>query len=301
MIFLHKNDIIKETETGGHIVKIISLNELCYTNVDFKIIDLFHENWIQRKEFFLYKEKARPSSALFFVCSSTDVVFFLADGTKKITAKKGDVVFIPKGTRYYVRVFENEKKTDTYTVNLCFFDDQQNELLLNDKIELIAHFQNNHPFFYLQRLNCAFHRASEASHGKTYNFAKIKGEFFLLLDSIQDSASKKYSFYYPIKRGIEALMEEWNQNEKIEKYALLSEVSITYFYRCFRKWSGKSPVEYRNILRLSNAESLLINTDAKVQEISQAVGFDDPFYFCRLFTSVYGISPKGFREYYQKK
>ena len=281
-------------------MKIISLNELCYTNVDFKIIDLFHENWAQRKEFFLHKEKARPSSALFFVCSSTDVVFFLADGTKKITANKGDVIFIPNGSRYYVRVFGNGKKMDTYTVNLCFFDDQQNEVLLNDEIALIAHFQNNQPFVHLQRLSCAFHRASETLNVKICNFAKTKGEFFLLLDSIRDSASKNHSFYYPIKRGIDALMEEWNQNEKIEKYALLSEVSITYFYRCFRGWSGKSPVEYRNMLRLSNAESLLRNTDAKVQEVSQAVGFDDPFYFCRLFTSVYGISPKAFRKYYQE-
>ncbi len=281
-------------------MKIISLTKLCYTNIDFEIIDVFHENWLQKKEFSLYKYKARPSSALFFVCSDAEVTFFLSDGTQKTAAKNGDVLFIPKGTCYYVRVTEDAKKIDTYTVNLYFCDNHQNELLLSDKIEQIAHFHNNQQLIHLKKLNDAFHGVTEASHGEKCNFVKTKGELFLLLDLLRNFSSQNYSFYYPIKKGIEALIEEWNKSEKIEKYAQLSEVSITYFYRCFRKWSGNSPVEYRNMLRLSNAESLLRSTDAKIQEISQAVGFADPFYFCRLFTSVYGVSPKHFREYYQK-
>ena len=274
---------------------------ICYNdgmfNFVYKDIDFQHKLDEAGYSSEVFEKHIHPFDEIVYFING-NVTYTVEAETHKL--KPGDVIFIPNGSRYYVRVFGNGKKMDTYTVNLCFFDDQQNEVLLNDEIALIAHFQNNQPFVHLQRLSCAFHRASETLNVKICNFAKTKGEFFLLLDSIRDSASKNHSFYYPIKRGIDALMEEWNQNEKIEKYALLSEVSITYFYRCFRGWSGKSPVEYRNMLRLSNAESLLRNTDAKVQEVSQAVGFDDPFYFCRLFTSVYGISPKAFRKYYQE-
>ena len=37
----------------------------------------------------------------------------------------------------------------------------------------------------------------------------------------------------------------------------------------------------------------------QIKEISETIGFDDPFYFCRLFSEVYGISPKHYRKEYQ--
>ena len=80
------------------------------------------------------------------------------------------------------------------------------------------------------------------------------------------------------------------------KYAALCGISIAYFYRCFRKWSGKSPVEYRNLLRLSNAEAMLRNSDMRMGEIASLIGFDDPFYFCRVFAKQYGMSPRAYRN-----
>jgi AraC-like DNA-binding protein len=118
----------------------------------------------------------------------------------------------------------------------------------------------------------------------------------LLLDLMAESSTQSNDAYYPIRKGIDALGEEWNKNERIEKYADLCGVSATYFYRCFRRWSGKSPVEYRNTLRLSNAESLLRCTDMRIGEISELVGFEDPFYFCRLFRERFGASPQGYRK-----
>lgn len=272
-------------------MKTISFSELCYSNIDFDIIDIFPEFWLQRKEFSLYKSKARPCSALFFVCSEIEASFFLADGTPEITVKNGDVVFIPKGICYYVRVSGNtSKKIDTYTVNLHFFDEHRREFLLKDRIALLTSFQDNRQELHLKKMCDAFHR-------ERHNFAQTKGELFLLLNLIDASVSKNDSYYYSIRRGVETFLEEWNKNEKIEKYAQLSGVSVTYFYRCFRKWSGKSPIEYRNMIRLSNAESLLRSTDMKIQKISEAIGFEDPFYFCRLFKEVYGLSPKHYRKH----
>lgn len=282
-----------ETREERCAMKIFSFSELCYSNFDFDIIDIFPEIWLHGKEFSLYKNKARPCSALFFVCSDLEVSFFLSDGTPEITVKNGDVVFIPKGICYYVRVAgECGKKIDTYTVNLHFFDEDRVEFLLKERISLLTGFRDNRHEIRLKKLCDAFHRERR-------NSAKIKGEFFLLLDLMETSASKNDGFFYSIRKGAEAFCEEWNKNEKIEKYALMSGVSVTYFYRCFRKWSGKSPVEYRNMLRLSNAESLLRSTDMKIQKISETIGFDDPFYFCRLFREVYGLSPKHYRKYYQ--
>ena len=124
----------------------------------------------------------------------------------------------------------------------------------------------------------------------------IRANSFLLLDMISESASQCRDFYYPIRKGVEAFSNEWNLNEKIEKYAEICGMSETYFYRCFRNWSGISPIEYRNTLRLANAESMLRCTDMKINEIATTVGFEDPFYFCKLFSRKYGASPKNYRN-----
>ncbi len=44
------------------------------------------------------------------------------------------------------------------------------------------------------------------------------------------------------------------------------------------------------------AQEMLFNSDAPVQQIAQAVGMDDPFYFSRVFKKQFGIPPKEFRE-----
>ena len=276
-------------------MKTISVSELCYLDVDFTITDIFPENWLQRKEFSLYKNKQRPCSALFFVCSDIQVSFFLPEGTPVLTAGKGDIVFIPQGVCYYVCVSGVVgTKTDTFTINLHFYDEGHNEFLLHDRIVLLSRCTDNRQEMCLKNLSNAFHREKR-------NLAKTKGEFFLLLDLIQSSVTQNDDFYYPIRKGAEAFCEEWDKNEKIEKYAQMSGVSVTYFYRCFKKWTGSSPVEYRNTLRLSNAESLLRCTDIKIQEISEIIGFENPYYFCRLFTSAYGSSPKYYRQRHQRE
>lgn len=277
-------------------MKRISIAELRYTNVDLEITDIFLERWIHRKDFSLYKAKARPCNALFFVCADMEVTFFPKDAAA-VTAKKGDVVFIPQGIFYHVRTSGNEtSNVHTYTINYRLFDEGREELSLSDRVSVLTNRQDHLLDVHLKKLCDTFHRLEENTIGEKQNLVRIKGEFFLLLDLIAESVLQSRDVYYPIRKGIDAFCDEWNQNERIEKYAKLCGISVTYFYRCFRKWSGKSPVEYRNMLRLSNAESLLRCTDMQIGEISEAVGFEDPFYFCRIFGQKFGVSPQKYRK-----
>ena len=274
-------------------MKTLLPSQLSFCDIDFQIADIFPENWLQRKEFSLYKNKPRPHSALFFVCSDIEVSFFHADGTLDKVAQNGDIVFIPRGICYYVRVLgDTGQKIDTYTVNLHLFDAAREEFLLSSEITVLARCQDHRQEIHLKKLCEVFHREKR-------NLTRTKSEIFSLLDLIGTLHLQNDDYYYPIRRGAKAFCEEWNKNKKIEEYAQMDGVSVTYFYRCFRNWSGSSPVEYRNTRRLSNAESLLRCTDMKIREISEIVGFEDPFYFCHLFRKSYGASPKQYRAAYQ--
>jgi transcriptional regulator GlxA family with amidase domain len=55
-------------------------------------------------------------------------------------------------------------------------------------------------------------------------------------------------------------------------------------------------VEYRNRLRVSHARSILQSGSVSIAETAALVGFDDPFYFSRIFKSITGISPQVYKR-----
>lgn len=278
----------------------ISITELCYRPFDLEISEIFPEKWEGRREFSLYNHKARPCSALFFVCTDFEVIFHPEDAPA-VRASKGDVLFIPEGSRYRVEVLgDPQHRVETYTVNLRLFDKDGEALLLAPEIARIASMEDVGIESRLRHMSDAFHRAERLSDKELRNYARLKGECFLLLDSLAHAVSESRDSYYPIRQGIEAFCNDWGRNERIETYAAMSGVSVTYFFRCFRKWAGSTPIEYRNTLRLSNAENLLRCTDMRIGEIAQSVGFDDAFYFCRLFTRRFGMSPQSYRKQFRE-
>lgn len=64
----------------------------------------------------------------------------------------------------------------------------------------------------------------------------------------------------------------------------------------FQQYTGLTPLQYIIELRLRDAKNLLRNTKQSVGEIGREVGYDDAFYFSRIFKKNIGISPKEYRK-----
>ncbi len=69
--------------------------------------------------------------------------------------------------------------------------------------------------------------------------------------------------------------------------------------RRFKEATGYSLKEYVLRIRLSRAKELLTLTSQSVEDIAIAVGFDDPYYFSRLFRHKEGRAPTRFRAQQQ--
>ena len=63
----------------------------------------------------------------------------------------------------------------------------------------------------------------------------------------------------------------------------------------FKKRTGYSPLTYFNLLKIRKACELINTTDMKLTQISFKLGFDDQFYFSRLFSKIMGMSPRAYR------
>jgi AraC-like DNA-binding protein len=52
-----------------------------------------------------------------------------------------------------------------------------------------------------------------------------------------------------------------------------------------------TPYQYFIHIKIQKAKSLLTQKDASVKEVAYKLGFDDQFYFSRLFKNKTGFSP----------
>ena len=73
-------------------------------------------------------------------------------------------------------------------------------------------------------------------------------------------------------------------------------MSLRNFVRRFKQATGDSPLTYLQKLRVAAAKRLLENNHRTIQEISDAVGYQDVAFFRALFQRYTGSSPSAYRE-----
>ena len=71
-------------------------------------------------------------------------------------------------------------------------------------------------------------------------------------------------------------------------------VSPQYVNRLFAKYLHISPAKYFNKLKIERAKDLMRGTNMRVKQIADAIGFQNAYYFSRLFRKTEGITPTAY-------
>jgi AraC-like DNA-binding protein len=82
----------------------------------------------------------------------------------------------------------------------------------------------------------------------------------------------------------------------VEQLAREASLSVPHFNRLFKQQFAVSPIYYVIQKRVALACSLLSETAMPLKQVAETVGYDDPFYFSRLFRKMTGISPSEYRK-----
>ena len=99
-----------------------------------------------------------------------------------------------------------------------------------------------------------------------------------------------------VERSIAYMREHVNQPLQVATLAAFANVSPSHFFALFKQITGCPPMDYFTRLRMRHACWLLDSTRASVKEVAAAMGYDDPFYFSRVFKAINHIPPSRYRR-----
>lgn len=265
----------------------MNAKELFYKDFEIDVADISSQNWSKCKRYGGYEKRPRPYSGFLLVMGDVEMQYILSD-KKSITIHKNDLLYLPEGTNYIMVSSAAESDTPIYDVlfNFNLRLPSGENARLSDEPLVLAH--NGGRFSdYFMALYAAFHTPHCSP-------LCVKAEAYRLVRHILSFCSGNSDSRYPIRAGLEYLEKNWNVNTPVSYLAELCGMSESYFRRLCNRYSGMSPVEYRNSIRISSAKSMLVENVSPISEIARAVGFDDSFYFSRLFRRVTGVSPSAY-------
>ncbi|WPX08916.1 response regulator transcription factor [Anaerocellum danielii] len=103
-----------------------------------------------------------------------------------------------------------------------------------------------------------------------------------------------------VKDEIDEAIKFINQNyhKDINMAMVANHVSLNYYYfsSIFKEKTGMSFLDYLNKVRVEKAKELLANTNLKVWEIAERVGYKNPKHFARIFKEITGLTPNEYRD-----
>lgn len=92
------------------------------------------------------------------------------------------------------------------------------------------------------------------------------------------------------------IYENYREDLNLESLAEKVYLSSGYLSFIFKKETGMNLNRFIRVVRMEKAKEFLCNTNMKVAQVSEEVGFANVSYFCRSFREYYGSSPESYRK-----
>jgi transcriptional regulator GlxA family with amidase domain len=98
-----------------------------------------------------------------------------------------------------------------------------------------------------------------------------------------------------IEEAVAYMQQHLDQPLQVATLAAKANFSPSHFFVLFKRRIGSAPIDYFTRMRMQRACRLLCETNLSVKEVAAKLGYDDPFYFSRVFKSVNRLAPSDYR------
>ena len=216
--------------------------------------------------------------------------YTITDTGERFRLTPGDILFVPQHARYSFKITDCGETGNDFMIALNFSmtDAAGQPVIFGDQPRVLMKDRLSHYFMLFQRIE---------SIGRTVasNAMLLQSLFYglfheLLLDI--NSAESMNSPYRAILPAISWIENNPASDDPIPDLARQCGVSQTQFRRLFGEYTGgSSPVEYRNRLRIEQADRMIRSGFVTVEQAARESGFRDLSHFYRVYKKLKGDTP----------
>ena len=209
----------------------------------------------------IFKQRAdlRPHT---LVCAISGIITIKND-SGCFTAKDGDFIYIPQNTAS-TTYFEGEQNS---FVNF-FFDITSGTV--SDKITVFSGNEKTAEVVQTAVTKCRSHEDNSL-----YFLSALYSILYEFRKNVQPDEK-----YKKILKAVRHIQQHPQENLKVSEYAAESFMCETSFRRLFKEYTGQTPIEYRNNLRIKTVENRILSGETAENAILD-LGFGSVSFYYR--------------------
>ncbi len=113
----------------------------------------------------------------------------------------------------------------------------------------------------------------------------------ILAKLIKMQNQKENSYDLRIEKIKQFIINNYHNKLEIKELADIIDLNPVYLGTLFKEKTGYTINQYINIIRINKAEGLLVTGECNVTQATYYCGFNDPFYFSKVYKEFKGIPP----------
>ncbi|GMQ55763.1 hypothetical protein AN1V17_01550 [Vallitalea sediminicola] len=131
-----------------------------------------------------------------------------------------------------------------------------------------------------------------------YRFGMVKKYVIDIYHEItkfnKNNRSNKYS--YIISKVIEYIKNNYNKDIALSEVANHVQISKSYLSLLFKQETGINYSSFLTNMRIEKSKKFLMDSNYKIYEVAEKVGFDNPYYYSKVFKDITGMTCKDYRK-----
>lgn len=264
----------------------------------------FNIEQVKRENSFTMRDFHDHDSFEIYYLHSGERQYFIQDTTYAV--RSGDIVLINRHDLHKTI----EPGTNIHERTLINFQESFISPLIQKNTDLFSAFQSNLHVITLstkqkqvieQILHTMLYEYNEKPNNHKLFLQTSLIQLLLLINRIYKEASPdRLDNLMPHNKKAAEIVRHLQYNYqdpfKLEGISNMFQVSPYHLCRTFKQYTGFTPVEYVQQIRIKAAQKLLIETNNQVQYIAEKVGFQSVIHFNRVFKNIVGVTPTAYRR-----
>ena len=238
-------------------------------------------------EFIVHRKTDSNWKCGYVVNKKSYIIVFTFDGSARCTmedceysVEKGDVLLFKKGEPHTSKsISENPWIFCSIAFDLHFLTEDAKNYLFNFPTLISSKYHSEYNQLFKNLIDIWY---SKIPGHKIKTRSIISDVFYRLIR--ENTFHHQPVQYVKLMEHIDSyILQHYKEDICTAKLAVMANLSESYFRRTFKEYKGCSVIQYVNTLKISNACELIRSGLYSITEIAEAVGYNNVYYFSRIF------------------